>query len=314
MNISTKNLVALLKIKLTILGAFIILSSNAQKYTVYRGENFVSDNIKLYQGDIINRKDSNDLKQGLWVYTDRNTRKIKSLGYYKNGKREGLWIKLRPNGSILSEIHYKDGKKNGYARTFYPDGTIQEEGIWKVDTWVGEYRYYYPNGQLCYLWYYDETGKRSGEQQYFHKNGKLKIVGNWDKGLRNGVMKEFYEDGSLCSEITFKGDEADSTKITIYKPGEKRSPADIAVVTPNKVILTPKDTTKKESLATGIFNPNGYNKLFNLKNKKIEKEGQFRNGKLYTGKWYIYNDKGVLIRELELKEGKRIKDIKYPQE
>lgn len=319
MNISTKNISKLLKINFSLVFVFLILTSNAQEFKIYAGADIKGDSLHITKGDTVNIKDKAGLKQGLWYYADRKTKKIKSLGYYKNNKRVGLWYKFYPDGSKLSEFHYQKGQKIGKAKTYYANGKLQEEGFWKVNTWLGEYKFYFENGNLCYLWYYDKEGNRTGEQKYFHENGKIKIKGNWKKGNRDGVLKEYYEDGTLRTEMKFSGDKMDSTSVKNYKKAEKRDKPDVVTVNTetqklnngNTNVIKNPNEHKTNHYKTGKFQPNGYNKLLNSKNQKVEKEGLFRGGELYTGKWFIYDEKGKLIRELELKEGKRIKDIKY---
>jgi antitoxin component YwqK of YwqJK toxin-antitoxin module len=88
-----------------------------------------------------------------------------------------------------------------------------------------------------------------------------------------------------------------------------------AKVVPKEVTKLNKDSVQTQveenNLTFGVFNPNGYNKLFNIQFNKIEKEGYFKNGILYTGKQYIYDEKGNLIRLAEYKEGKLISDQKF---
>ncbi len=301
------------KLYYSIFFLFLWQSIIAQTFTIYSGEALKEDSLQVQAGDIVNRKDANNIKQGLWFYKDKKTGKIKSIGNYANGKRTGLWIKFRPDGSKLSEFHYIKAKKIGLAKTYYTGGKLQEEGYWKVDTWLGNYYYYYPNGKLCYEWFYDKAGNRTGEQKYFHENGKLKIEGNWVKGKRNGMLKEYYEDGSLKSEKKFVDGEMDTLHVKNYKPAEKHAETTVSTVTTTTEKINKNEhkiNPPHDHMNTGVFNPNGYNKLYNIKNKKLEKDGLFKNGRLYTGKHFIYNEEGKVIRILIYKDGKRIKDVK----
>lgn len=56
-------------------------------------------------------------------------------------------------------------------------------------------------------------------------------------------------------------------------------------------------------LTRGVpFKPNGYNKIYN-DNDEIWQDGEYKNGKLWNGKVYIYDSDGILLRILIYKEG-----------
>ena len=79
-----------------------------------------STNISLLSN--INRKDSNNQKKGLWVCTDTITNQI-VISRYKNGKLNGRYLSYYSNNGILSEKgFYKNGKKYGLWRTYTNKG------------------------------------------------------------------------------------------------------------------------------------------------------------------------------------------------
>jgi len=65
--------------------------------------------------------------------------------------------------------------------------------------------------------------------------------------------------------------------------------------------FTPKKLPRIEN-ENGVFNPNGYNKIYNYLNK-VWQEGEFSNGKLYNGKLYIYDSDGMLLKIFTYAEG-----------
>ena len=75
-----------------------------------------------------------------------------------------------------------------------------------------------------------------------------------------------------------------------------------------------KTTTEDEGVeADGVtFDPkdigeieDGYHKTYN-ENKDIYMDGEFKNGKLWTGKHYIYDENGLLERIEVYKDGKYV--------
>lgn len=283
-------------------------ASLGQDYRLYAGPEFLINFKRVQAGDTINRRDEYNMKQGLWVFNDNASGNVLTAGYYKNDKKEDFWVKFDSNGFKISEFQYKNGQPNGVARVFYTNGKIQEEGVWKGTTWVGKYKFYFENGNLCYEWNYNEDGLRVGEQKYFHENGKIKIEGSWAEGKKNGFLKEYYEDGNIKSQKVFLGDKMDETKVVEYPPVNVVAAAN---KNKNETDSVNNNGSPENNLTFGVFNPNGYNKLYNIQFNKIEKDGYFRNGQLYTGKQYIYNEEGELIRAVEYKDGKIIQDEKF---
>lgn len=285
--------------------------TSAQSYEIYKGKELIVNKIKIKPNDTINRSDAKGVKYGVWiVYT--KTGQLDSDGVYQDGKREGVWRKYYSDGVLKSEITYVANQPNGYAKLYYESGKLSEEGIWKGDKWVGSYKFYHENGKPCYEWNYNQNGERTGEQKYFHENGNLKIVGNWINGKENGTIKEYHEDGTLKAEKTFAEGKMDVTTVKEYPKKENNT-----ITENNTVNNGNKDTTviihntNNTNNEVGVFNGNGFHKTYNTKFKKIEREGYFVNGKLVTGKHYIYDEEGNLVRLLEYKDGERVSDERF---
>jgi len=284
--------------------------------------------------DTLNKLDDKNLKQGYWIHFEasNNSKKI-SEGRYINDLKEGIWLSFYPTGKIKTSITYQANKQNGYAKIFYENGKISEEGQWKINKWVGEYKFYYENGNPSYAWSFDDEGKRNGKQKYFYANGKVRIEGDWQGGKENGVIKEFYEDGKLKSEADWSGGKENGSVKEYYPNGQIKSekkyangvldekesrdyPEKNKIVEENK--LNPNDQnqieqipdTNKQVNNIGVFDGNGFHKLF-TKDKKIDREGLFQNGKLIDGKKYIYDENGTLVK-IAVYENGRLKETIKP--
>jgi len=71
----------------------------------------------------INRKDINNQKKGLWVCTDTIKNQI-VISRYKNGKLNGRYLSYYSDNGILSEKgFYKNGKKYGLWRSYTNQGS-----------------------------------------------------------------------------------------------------------------------------------------------------------------------------------------------
>jgi len=274
---------------------------------------------EIYKGDTINIVDNNGLKQGKWIVFGKNVNnpeyapeQIVEEGYYKDGKKEGLWIKYYPSGVKRSEITYVGGRPKGPYRLYYENGKVEEEGNWDKNKNVGSFKRYYSNGNLQQEFNFNENGKREGIQRYYHENGQLAIEGNWQDGKENGEVKEYYPDGTLKSIKVFNNGVFDETKSKEFPPSQPKQPS--VVIADNnqkKVEAPPPAPEEKPNL--GEFTGDGFFILYN-KNKMISQKGVFKNGKLWDGKFYKYNANGILIKVEVYKEGRYIGDAPLEEE
>ena len=261
-----------------------------------------------YNADTINRKNSENKKYGWWVILFKNQEdKINKEGPYANNRKQGIWKSYYLSGVVKSEITYNNNRPNGYAKIYYETGKLSEEGIWKGTKWVGEYKFYHENGKKAYEWNFNNNGKRSGTQKYYHSNGKLRIIGDWKEGKENGVIKEYDEKGSLKSEKIYAAGEfnENSSKFYAKKEVSVDEIPDDTNATISKVHIEKTNTVKKYE----VFDGNGNHKLYNAY-KKVDREGEFRNGKLINGKRYYYNSEGKLIKTIIYENGRINKIIR----
>ena len=275
-------------------------------FNAYADLSFVQTN------DTINSVDAESKKQGYWVIQDKTNTFKKEEGNYKDNRKVGIWKAYYPSSKIKHEITYVNGRANGYAKFYYETGIISEEGIWKGNKWVGEYKYFHTNGQTAYEWKYNQSGKRTGVQKYYHDNGQLMITGEWNNGKESGVIKEYFADGRLRSEKSFNDGKVDSLSVKFYEPlgtSTDNSNKDTEV----KVVITEENTTTKTSV--GYFTGDGQHTTYKRYNgqRRKDKEGIFKTGKLQNGKKYSYNSEGKLTKTTIYNDA-RIVNIIYAEE
>ena len=153
---------------------------------------------------------------------------------------------------------------------------------------------------MAYDWSYNESGRRTGEQKYYYNDGSLRIHGDWTDGKKKGVLTELHRDGSIKSKMNFIDGKVQVASIKEYQIAEKPAKRRVA---PNA-----QKVKKAKSEDVGSFTQTGYYKTFN-EYKKIDREGEFVNGKLMDGKRYFYNDNGDRTRTLIYKNGKVVEAI-----
>lgn len=153
----------------------------------------------------INRKDKNNLKQGLWkTFHINNKTKIEST--YKNDLLNGYYKEYDNKGKLLNAILYINGVPQTFAdelqvlaikKELYKNGLVKKEGPFDIN---GKEHGIFKN--------YDENGNLIGSEHYFH--GILLAKGLIDEmERRQGWWEEYYVDGQLKS----KGKYIDGKKI-----------------------------------------------------------------------------------------------------
>ena len=219
---------------------------------------------ETYQGDTINRLDLSNKKQGKCIHFVTKAKPVK--GY--------------PLQSRYREGHYKDSRKTGVWLKYYPSGQVWSEINYRHGRAYGAYRIYHENGNI------QEEGVRKG--------GK---VTDW---------KRYDEQGKPIDD-----DLPQQQQVNTPSYGQEELIFQDSLPQ-NIIIYTPKaDTIPKEKLIgsgenhhTGMFQlKDGYHKLYN-KNKQISQEGIFKKGKLYKGKWYKYDENGLLLNIEIYRDGK----------
>jgi len=159
-----------------------------------KDKEWFSSGTKSAEGELLNQK-----PVGTWKYYYPNGF-TEEEGYYKNGIKDGKWIKYSINYSdrISEIVSYKDGlrdgeyirydnisidrpealtnyingKQNGLDIAYYPNGLVNWESVYADDQLEGYERGYYPNGQL-------------------------KQEGNFVKGKPTGIFKAYDQEGNL---------------------------------------------------------------------------------------------------------------------
>lgn len=249
---------------------------------------------EIYKSDTINRSLAGNIKTGKWLtfFTDAPNQ-VETEGVYENNRKTGMWKSYYKNGKLKSEITYVNNRPDGYAKLYYENGKLSEEGLWKGTKWVGQYKYYHENGNKAYEWNFNEEGKRAGVQKYFHENGKLRIQGDWIDGKENGIITEYDTNGNIRSEKVFAEGAFNESSSKFY--AQKKVVVEDIPEDTNATVSKNQSDSNQTQTSYQAFDGNGFFKLYNAM-KKLDREGEFRSGKLINGKKYYYNPDGKLIK------------------
>ena len=307
------------KLALLFVLSLIVLKGMAQTDMVFRGER-------------INVTDLDSMKQGRWYYFYDSLQTIVSCsGTYVDNKRQGVWTDYYRNGNKRCEITYFDNHKYGPMKSFYENGNLAEEGYWDGQHWVGSYKFYFSSGKLAYNWNYGDEGNRVGEQSYYYDNGQTMRLGTWVDGYADGLVTEYYDSGNLRSESQWKMGRVDGIMKEYYVSGSLSAsrvfrdgvydeaasrtyrdrveqPTDSGKDSTQVVPVNPENTIVLEQADNPeLFTGTGYYKLL-TPDRKVDREGNFVNGTLMSGKRYYYNASGKVIRIAEY-EGGRVVNV-----
>jgi len=195
----------------------------------------------IIQIDRLNRRDTVNLKQGLWrdYYPDG---KIKNESIYKNGKLDGIYKEFNDKGSLTLSLLYRDGKiiddklglnKQAEVHNKYDENNnLIFSGSYIDDTIpVGIHRYYDKNGEVINAMVYgtngvliskgiiDNEGKRIGNTIFYFPDGRIKAEGNYSDNKKTGKWKFIEEDGKIEQEGNFKNDLPDGHWVWYYPDG-----------------------------------------------------------------------------------------------
>lgn len=254
----------------------------------------------------LNQVDEQGRKQGKWIVygKDRpskgypNDSKIEE-GKYDNNRKTGIWVMYYPNGNVRTKGEFKYGRPKGEFTKYYEDGTIKQEGNFTGRSFQGTMKQYHPNGKVAIEKTFNDQGKTEGPVTHYYPNGQIEYKYETSNGVPTGKAIRYYPNGDV-KEIT----EFSDGKVVSQEPKERVNPpykdnsADKAKDAPEM---------KGETNAAQKKVRDGYNKTYN-ENGDILQDGEFKNGKLWNGKQYIYDEDGILLKIEIYKDGKYFAD------
>ncbi len=258
--------------------------------------------------DAENFTDEKGLRQGFWRITgamgdeaDYKKSQIVEEGSYEDNKRHGVWKKYYPTGVIKSEINYLNNHPRGEYKVYYTDGKLEESGDWQGNKNVGSFKRFHENGKLAQDFVFTPNGKREGLQSYYYENGKILMTVEIEEGVANGMMKVYYPNGDPKEEKRLVNGEVEEGSVKTFKT---KNPGNITA----KVPELPKQETipnKTDKPNLEEFRQTGFNTLYN-RNQQITQVGEFKEGRLWNGKWHRYDENGLLRKVEVFKEGRFI--------
>lgn len=237
------------------------------------------------QSDTLNQKDSLGRKQSYWIVYGKDQPqkgypaegKIEE-GTYKDDRKHGEWkIYFNDGSTVRIEGDFLNGRPNGSYKKYYHNGNLQEKGAFQKRYYVGKWISYWENGNLQKDLFFNEKGKLDGKALYYYEEGGLEIEALFKDGVSIDTTKIYYPNGDLKVEYFNE---------PYYHPISTVSTDTVSIIDP---------CIKDSYSFPSKLNLNGFNKLYNGDNE-ILYEGELKTGCLWNGKYYIYDDNGILMK------------------
>lgn len=131
-----------MKIIALILTLFVLSSTNLFSQETIKIKEKVSKWEK-YEYSVL--KSDKNIKHGEWKQFDG--KELEESGFYRDNKKDSIWVKYNYQGEIISKTSYKNDKKNGVAE-FYSSGKLIRKGEFKDDVQVGIWEFYDAYGKV----------------------------------------------------------------------------------------------------------------------------------------------------------------------
>lgn len=218
--------------------------------------------------------------------------KMMELKFFNtNGKNDGDIYRWYENGKLELKYRVVNGVEDGKLERYYPNGELQEKRYY-VNGWAvadsvewhnlkskqnvdsTSFNHPVPAKDLKYNKLYDKNGNLIWEGEFY--NGKIYNGKKYIYNDKNEIQRiESYRDGLYVGDVPLE----------IKSDGNK-------------------------SNNTGLNVKDGYPGRVPNDSKRLEQDGEFKDGKLWNGKWYRYDKNGLLIKIEIYKEGKYVGDAK----
>lgn len=251
------------------------------------------------QSDTLNRTDDNGVMYAYWIYYGKDQPQSGycancpiEAGYIKDNHKHGLWTKFyKDSGQVKLSGYYVNNRPNGSYQKYYPNGVLKEKGTYIKHKYNGLLERYHESGCRWYTGYYNDSGKEDSLTVYYYdycdtsisSSGQLDFMCTYDNGTPVDTAYRYYLNGDVKERIVY-GSKGTVRKSKMY----------LRVNDAFEVEIEP-DLPVDRGGCGGKFKPDGYNKVYN-ENDEIWQEGEFKNGALWNGNVYTYDNDGILLK------------------
>ncbi|WP_372755121.1 toxin-antitoxin system YwqK family antitoxin [Labilibaculum sp.] len=193
------------------------------------------------------------------------------------GRKQGLWEKSYPNGTLIYSGTFKDDYPIGEMKRFHSNGILKAKLFFTNKGTRAKTELYNESLQLVAKGNFIQS-KKDSVWLYFDKNKRIRASETFNKGVKTGKSVYYFTDGSPAETIYFANNERNGSWKRFFKNG-------------NAYFEANYQNGKLEGPAQSYFS-----------NGNIEFSGHYRNN-LRDGKWEFYSNTGTLLYSAEYKNG-----------
>lgn len=249
-------------------------------------------------------------------------------GFFNHSKlRDTSWVFNKDSCFLEKMTIYGDDGRAVHSYLFYPDSCLRQHLNYESKFQDSITISYYSKSRCGLV---DSTSKRyvgpmrtkcdwggtadvrpvlkyNGDCDYFEildtlKNGQHRILDSLGRKIIDAQIEDGWIKKGKMWCYNERGDALEYNYKNKSVKSFSRSKSEYS-----KAAWVDLDGTKGQVLAGNIFDANGYNKVFNNQTE-IWMDGEFKNGLLYNGKYYIYDADGILEKIRIYKNGHYIAD------
>lgn len=246
---------------------------------------------------------------------DPRTGKLKYLGSYVDGVKEGVQREYDADGNVVASWLYSKGillaegiydelgRKQDEWKYYWPDGSIKATGKYKDDKRIQEWKYFFADGKVEQYGVYIND-KPEGLWQWYFQNGELRKEENYEGGLKEGLSKEYNDTGFVLVQGEYVEDLKEGRWVYIinntkeegtYFAGDKQGEWKRTNLITGRLLFEGSYTSGQ---ADGLH-------ITYYDNGRIHRRGKYVMG-VREGIWEIFDELGRIILTITYKNGKEI--------
>ena len=137
--------------------------------------------------------------------------------------KDGIKTVYFPNSKIVKQVvEYKDGKRIGELKEYYRNGTLSIKQRYKNDTLTDTSFFYHENGNLKYIQILKDF-KKEGTWKKFNEQGKVYEEINFKDDELNGPSTTYtYRTGRVLKKLNYKEGEMEGKQEYFYNNGKPK--------------------------------------------------------------------------------------------
>jgi antitoxin component YwqK of YwqJK toxin-antitoxin module len=246
---------------------------------------------------------------------DPNTGRVKKMGGYRNGKKEGVHREYDENGNVIgSEVYSNDillaegiydeqGRRQGLWKYYYLTGEIKEQGKYKDDKRVGTWRYFFEDGEIEQIGDF-ANDLPEGTWRWYYPNKEIRLEEDYAFGFEDGPSIEYADTGTVIA----KGEYIDGYKEGVweYRIGNLREKGKYFEGEKQGLWQQYYVDTKKLAFEGEYLNgiENGFHRYY-YADGTVKRRGRYRLG-LRDGIWEFLDENGNITLTIKYDQGKEI--------